>query len=169
MSVLRSLPSKIFIPSNTFTGLLIKCKDEFNLSNEKYILERCPPIYIDKNIYYKKDTSNKHVCNMNVKITDYLTEKKINFTIETNFETKLGHEQFRIEEYIGYNSNQSADTDINTKYFDYSVIAKGLDLNEKYIWNTEQCNRLIGNKNIPFIFYGLYIGIKKHLKSELIY
>ncbi len=37
-------------------------------------------------------------------------------------------------------------------FCDYSVIVKDLDCKEIYIWNEQQCNKMLRNKNIPFYY-----------------
>ena len=50
-----TLPKHIFIPRNTFSNILVKEILGFSMINKEYILERYPPIHINKNIYSKID------------------------------------------------------------------------------------------------------------------
>ncbi len=156
MSLLRNLPTHIFIPQCTFANLLVKNTNRFYFQNKKYVIETHPPKHIDHNIYIKplKNIFENKYSSGSVTVIEDLTNKKPILKIETILETKFfpSGQNFTINENIKYPIGHTK----KSVFCDYSVIVKDLDCKETYIWNEQQCNKMLKNKNIPFIIYALY-------------
>jgi hypothetical protein len=155
---IATLPKHIFIPRYTFSSILVKEILGFSMVHKEYILERYPPIHINKNIYSKTIFNNQNTRIGNMTITDDITDKKPKFIIDMTFETTINTDhKFRINENIRYpfiNSRRELST------CDYSVFVKDLYCQDTYTWKQDNCNQLLSNNKIPFIIGILYEDLK---------
>ncbi len=155
---ITTLPKHIFIPRNTFSNILVKKILGFSMVYKEYILERYPPIHINKNIYSKPIFNNQNTRIGNMTITDDIADKKSAFMIDTTFETTINTDhKFRINEHIRYpviNSNGELSS------CDYSVYVQDLYCNDSYTWKQDNCSQLLSNNKIPFIIDILYEDLK---------
>ncbi len=155
---ITTLPKYIFIPRYTFSSILVKEILGFTMINKEYILERYPPIYINKNIYGKTIFNNQNTRIGSMTISEDITDKKPKFIIDMTFETTINTDhKFRINEHIRYpviNSNGELSS------CDYSVLIQDLYCNDSYNWKQDNCNQLLSNNKIPFIIDILYEDLK---------